>query len=180
MQIIRENTTQIIEPALEISQNLKNKKNTEAKQEERQVISNYPSKLNLKKLNNSSSELISISKELEPKKTKEFTTNIIKIFRQIEDKHFAHDLLNKTIKESNETSNIIYDLAKNWDKDRIALSDLIIMKMAITEMKYFQSIPYKVSLDEYIEISKEYSTPKSKEFVNGILDTIYKNFKEKS
>ena len=92
------------------------------------------------------------------------------MFRQIEDKNFAHDLLNKTINESKETSKTIYDLAKNWDKDRIALSDKIIMKMAITEMKYFQSIPFKVSLDEYIEISKEYSTPKSKEFINGILD----------
>ena len=99
----------------------------------------------------------------------------IKLFRQTEDQLFATQLLTETIKREKETSVIIYDLAKNWDKDRIALSDLILMKMAVTEMMYIKNIPNKVSLDEYIEISKEYSTPRSKEFINGILDVFIKD-----
>lgn len=56
--------------------------------------------------------------------------------------------------------------------DRLALVDLLIMKMAITEMMHFSSIPIKVTINEYIELSKEYSTPKSKQFVNGLLDNL--------
>ena len=63
---------------------------------------------------------------------------------------------------------------KNWDEERIAISDLILMQMAISELKYIPNIPHNVTLDEYIEISKEYSSPKSKEFINGILDVFIK------
>ena len=101
--------------------------------------------------------------------------NSIQLFRQKEDKVFANELLKKTIHNKDKTSEIIYSLAKNWDKERIAISDLIIMRMAITEMIHIQNIPYKVTLDEYIEISKQYSTPKSKEFINGILNNIMKD-----
>ena len=101
--------------------------------------------------------------------------NTIKLFRKKDDQKFAHLLLNYAVKKNQETSDIIYDLAKNWDKERIALSDLIIMRMAITEMTYIENIPNKVTLDEYIEISKQYSTPKSKEFINGILDRFIKD-----
>ena len=73
----------------------------------------------------------------------------------------------------------IYELVKNWDKERIALSDLIIMRMAITEITYIKDIPHKVTLDEYIEISKEYSTPKSNEFINGVLDVFIKDILSK-
>ena len=82
--------------------------------------------------------------------------------------------MKEAIKKQDEISSIIYELAKNWDKERIALIDLILMKMAITEMKYIKTIPNKVTIDEYIEISKQYSTPKSKEFINGILDAFIK------
>ena len=98
----------------------------------------------------------------------------LNIFRSSDDAEFAKDLLEKTISEEKKISSIIYDLAKNWDKERIALIDLILMKMAITEMMYIQTIPNKVTIDEYIEISKEYSTPKSKEFINGVLDGFIK------
>ena len=101
--------------------------------------------------------------------------NNTKLFRQSDDRIFANELLKKTIKNTEKTSKIIYDLAKNWDKERIAISDLIIMRMAITEMTYIQNIPHKVTIDEYIEISKQYSTPKSKEFINGILDVFIKD-----
>jgi len=98
----------------------------------------------------------------------------LNVFRSSDDAEFAKDLLEKTISEEKKISSIIYDLAKNWDKERIALIDLILMKMAITEMMYIQTIPNKVTIDEYIEISKEYSTPKSKEFINGVLDGFIK------
>ena len=99
----------------------------------------------------------------------------LNIFRSSDDEEFAKNLLKKTIEQEKKISSIIYDLAKNWDKERIALIDLILMKMAITEMMYIQTIPNKVTIDEYIEISKEYSTPKSKEFINGILDAFIKD-----
>lgn len=101
--------------------------------------------------------------------------NNTKLFRLSDDRIFANELLQKTIKNTAKTSKIIYELAKNWDKERIAISDLIIMRMAITEMSYIQNIPHKVTIDEYIEISKQYSTPKSKEFINGILDVFIKD-----
>ena len=103
----------------------------------------------------------------------------INIFRSSDDEEFAKNLLKKTIEEEKKVSSIIYDLAKNWDKERIALIDLILMKMAIIEMMYIQTIPNKVTIDEYIEISKEYSTPKSKEFINGILDSFIKDILSK-
>ncbi len=101
--------------------------------------------------------------------------NTIKLFRKKDDEVFAEKLIQTTIDKEHDTSLIIYSLAKNWDKERIALSDLILMRMAITEISYLKNIPHKVTLDEYIEISKEYSTPKSNEFINGILDVFIKD-----
>ena len=98
----------------------------------------------------------------------------VTLFRQKEDEEFAENLLNKTIANEDKINKIISSLAKNWDSERIATADLILIKMAITEITYIKDIPNNVSLDEYIEISKEYSTPKSKEFINGILDVFIK------
>ena len=64
----------------------------------------------------------------------------------------------------------------NWDQERIAELDLIILKMGITEFLYFPSIPVRATINEYLEISKEYSTPKSSIFINGILDKLVKEF----
>jgi len=66
----------------------------------------------------------------------------------------------------------------NWDQERIADVDLIILKMGIAEFLYFPSIPVRATINEYLEVSKEYSTPKSSIFVNGILDKIVKEFEE--
>jgi len=99
----------------------------------------------------------------------------VTIFRQKEDEIFARLLLKETINQEKKISLIIYELVENWDKERIALSDLILMRMAIAELIYIKKIPNKVTLDEYIEISKQYSTPKSKEFINGVLDGFVKN-----
>ena len=104
-----------------------------------------------------------------------YQLNNVKLFRKKEDKLFGELLLTSTIKKEDEMSDIIYKLAENWDKERIALTDLILLRMALTELTYIKNIPNKVTLDEYIEISKQYSTPKSKEFINGILDVFIKD-----
>lgn len=94
-----------------------------------------------------------------------------------EDKDFAKELFRKTIIHRKTYAEIIANKAKNWELERIAMLDIIIMKMAIAELLQFSSIPVKVTLNEYIEISKQYSTPKSKIFINGLLDKLISEFK---
>jgi N utilization substance protein B len=87
---------------------------------------------------------------------------------------FAKKLLDTVIEKSEHLQSLIIPKLKNWDPDRIALLDMIIMKMGVAEFLYFETIPPKVSINEYIDIAKEYSTPQSGQFVNGILDNIHK------
>ena len=89
-----------------------------------------------------------------------------------DDKIFFEDLYNQTIKDNDTYEALITENIKNWDVERVALTDKIILKMALCEMHIFRSIPVKVTINEYIEISKLYSTPKSKQFINGVLDKI--------
>jgi N utilization substance protein B len=89
-----------------------------------------------------------------------------------EDKKFLTELFRKTILKGKEFEQIIENRAKNWEINRIALMDIILLKMALTELTQFQSIPVKVTMNEYIELSKYYSTPKSRVFINGILDKL--------
>ena len=89
-----------------------------------------------------------------------------------DDKTFFKKLFEETIDVESKHESLIAEKAKNWDIDRIAVTDKIIMEMAIAEMIHFPSIPVKVTINEYIEIAKRYSTPKSKTFINGMLDTI--------
>ncbi len=89
-----------------------------------------------------------------------------------EDLEFAVQLFQKTIRYSGEFEKMISERTLNWDTERIAMLDMLLLKMALTEIMEFQAIPVKVSFNEYIEISKEYSTPKSKVFINGILDKL--------
>lgn len=89
-----------------------------------------------------------------------------------EEKKFGLLLLSRTIQQNQELISLIEPKLKNWDMDRVAVLDLILMKMAVCELKYFPNIPVKVSINEYIDISKFYSTPKSKDFVNGVLDKV--------
>lgn len=96
---------------------------------------------------------------------------------ETEEKQFACELLRRTIVNNKESENLITMKADNWEFERIALMDSILIKMAISELLYFPSIPIKVTLNEYIELSKQYSTPKSKLFVNGILDKLIVDFK---
>ncbi len=89
-----------------------------------------------------------------------------------EEADFVKSLLEKTIYNKNIFEKYIEKNTKNWEIERITTLDSILLKMAICELMYFNNIPARVSLDEYIEIAKEYSTPKSKEFINGLLDKI--------
>ncbi|HWB64924.1 MAG TPA: transcription antitermination factor NusB [Chitinophagales bacterium] len=89
-----------------------------------------------------------------------------------DEKKFALALLAKTVQNSDELVADIQPKLKNWETDRIAVLDLILLKMAVCELKYFPTIPVKVSINEYIDISKLYSTPRSKDFVNGVLDKV--------
>jgi len=89
-----------------------------------------------------------------------------------DDKEFFEDLFQNTVNESLQNEKLISDRLKNWDINRVALTDTLILKMAISEMMHCPSIPVKVTINEYVELAKNYSTPKSKEFVNGILDTL--------
>lgn len=92
---------------------------------------------------------------------------------------FAVQIIERYFDHEEEFVEIIKPKLKNWDIERIAVIDIVILKMAICELKYFPNIPIKVSINEYIDISKEYSTEKSKDFINGILDKIMKNLTEK-
>ncbi len=100
------------------------------------------------------------------------------LYKDPSDREFARELFKRTIINHLEFNGIISAKTKNWDAERIALMDMIIMEMALTEILKFQDIPVKVSLNEYIELSKMYSTPKSKIFVNGILDKLVEDFIE--
>ena len=95
-------------------------------------------------------------------------------------KQFGVDLFRKTIYNAAETEALIFPILENWDKDRVALLDMLLMKMALTELLYFPEIPVKVTMNEYIDLSKAYSTPKSGEFINGILDSILKKLQEEN
>ena len=99
-----------------------------------------------------------------------------KTFRHSSDKKFALDIFNNVIKHNNEYDKIIIEFANNWELDRIAKMDQIFLKMAFAEILTISELPLKVSLNEYIEISKYYSTSKSKLFVNGLLDNFVKTY----
>lgn len=94
-----------------------------------------------------------------------------------EDEQFTKELFQKCVLKRSETDELVKSKADNWELDRIASLDLILMNMAITEAIIFPSIPVKVSLNEYIDLAKEYSTPRSGTFVNGILDKVYAQLK---
>lgn len=99
-----------------------------------------------------------------------------KLYKDEDDEHFVSDLFKKSILNHHKYAEDIKDKTPNWETDRIADIDLILIKLAITEFLHFPSIPSKVTINEYIELAKDYSTEKSGYFVNGILDKISKDF----
>jgi N utilization substance protein B len=99
-----------------------------------------------------------------------------KLYKDIDDKDFVKELFRKTVLNEVELAKEFIDKTPNWDTERIAEIDAIILKMAICEFLKFPSIPVKVTINEYLEIAKEYSTPKSSIFINGILDNLVKEY----
>ena len=93
--------------------------------------------------------------------------------------NFAKTLLNTCIEKKEYLLELISPKFKNWDADRIASLDMIILFMGLSELLYFETIPTKVTINEYIDLAKEYSTPQSGQFVNGILDNLHKELLEK-
>ncbi len=100
------------------------------------------------------------------------------LYRDDEDEKFALELFRKTILHHHNFEEYVNGKTPNWDTDRIAGVDMIMIKMAICEFLYFPSIPIRVSINEYIEISKDYSSEKSGYFINGVLDKLSKEFEK--
>ncbi len=98
------------------------------------------------------------------------------LYKDDDDKQFAIQLFQKTILNKSELSQAMVGKTTNWDSDRLANIDSLLITMAICEFQRFPSIPIKVTINEYLEIAKEYSTPKSSTFINGVLDNLAKEY----
>lgn len=110
---------------------------------------------------------------------KEESFHLLPLMKDEEDDiRFMRELVQKTIRDDDYFQQLIADKTKNWDADRIALVDIILMKMALCEILNISNIPVKVSINEYIDISKDYSTPNSKGFINGVIDKIVLELKQ--
>ncbi|MFY9152124.1 MAG: transcription antitermination factor NusB [Prolixibacteraceae bacterium] len=117
------------------------------------------------------------------KKFKEFSDDnqaLLPMYKDDEDRQFAKDLYRKVVLNHTENLVMIKQHTVNWDIERIAFMDNLILELALTEFLYFPSIPTKVSMNEYIELSKYYSTEKSRNFINGILDKALKDLKKEN
>lgn len=98
------------------------------------------------------------------------------LYKDNDDKQFVSDLFRKTVLKQQDYQQDIADQTPNWESDRIADIDMILIKMAITEFLNFPSIPTKVTINEFIEIAKDYSTERSSYFINGVLDKLSKEY----
>lgn len=116
-------------------------------------------------------------KTLEKAKPGNIDLNLFHLYKNDEDKEFVKKLFRMVILSHQQNSDLIQSNIKNWDVDRIAQMDLLIMEMAVTEIIQFPSIPVKVTFNEYIELAKFYSTNRSNAFVNGVLDKIISQLK---
>lgn len=120
--------------------------------------------------------LLKILNKIDPKDKN--SLNFPQMNADQEDLQFAIELLEKAVVNNDDLQKEMVGRTPNWDSDRIAILDAIMIKMAMTELLFFPTIPTKVTMNEYIEISKDYSTPKSNMFINGILDKTIKDFEE--
>ncbi|MDL2290258.1 transcription antitermination factor NusB, partial [Paludibacteraceae bacterium OttesenSCG-928-F17] len=105
---------------------------------------------------------------------------LLPMFRDESDREFGTELLKASLTNADEYKEIIDQHTKNWELDRIAFMDIVIMQTALAELCNFPTIPVNVTLNEYIEISKNYSTEKSGTFVNGVLDNIVNQLKKEN
>lgn len=117
-----------------------------------------------------------IKKQLRKLNDIENDFQVPKVYKDEDDKEFGKTLFRKTVLNEPELEKEYVNKTPNWDTERIAEIDTIILKMAICEFLKFPSIPVKVTINEYLEIAKEYSTPKSSIFINGILDNLVKDY----
>ena len=100
-------------------------------------------------------------------------------YAAVEDKNFAGTLFVETLKRAQEVRQLIRENSKNWEFNRLAFMDVIIMQIALTEILTFPQIPLSVTFNEYLDIAKVYSTPKSAGYINGLLDHVVKSLKKK-
>ena len=121
-----------------------------------------------------------ILKQLEGLKSEKEHLRISRVFKDEEDKEFARQLLRKTTLNGDVFVKEYEDKTRNWELERLAEIDGIILNMAVCELQKFPSIPVKVTINEYLELAKEYSTPKSSIFINGILDALVKEYKKEN
>ena len=105
--------------------------------------------------------------------------SLMPLFKNQEDEDFVKILFRKAVLHQEKISKLIDNNTTNWEVERIALMDILVMQLAVTEILEFSEIPVKVTLNEYIEIAKYYCTSKSSTFVNGILDNIVKEIRKK-
>ena len=103
---------------------------------------------------------------------------LLPLFKDSEDEEYVKTLLRKALATSDETYELIKTFSRNWDPERVTLMDVILIQLAVAEMLAFKAIPIKVTLNEYIELSKYYSTEKSHIFINGILEKIVRHMVE--
>ncbi|HJZ41306.1 MAG TPA: transcription antitermination factor NusB [Bacteroidales bacterium] len=105
-------------------------------------------------------------------------SELLPLFKNEDDKEYVRTLFRKVILHKEEYRKLVETFTENWDIERIAFMDILILEMAITEAVEFQSIPTRVTLNEYLEIAKFYSTEKSSIFINGLLDKIFRHLKD--
>lgn len=121
-----------------------------------------------------------ILKQLESLNSEETYFKINKVFKDDEDQEFARQLFRKTVLNADQFVKEYEDKTRKWDLERIAEIDTIILNLGVCELQKFPSIPVKVTINEYLEIAKEYSTPKSSIFINGILDSLIKEYRQEN
>ena len=105
-------------------------------------------------------------------------TSLLPLFKDSDDEEFVKVLFRKTVLKHEENLGLIKENTKNWDLERIAFMDILIMEMSLTEIQEFKSIPVKASFNEYLEIAKYYSTENSSTFINGLLDKMIKDLQK--
>ncbi|MBN2819669.1 MAG: transcription antitermination factor NusB [Bacteroidales bacterium] len=120
--------------------------------------------------------IIKTIKKLKPEDDENFS--LLPLYKSEDDVEFTKKLFRSVILKRSEYNKLIEQFSKNWDFDRIAFMDILLLEMAITEAIEFPGIPLKVTFNEYIELSKFYSTKRSNVFINGILDKIFQHLKE--
>jgi transcription antitermination protein NusB len=122
------------------------------------------------------SAIISVVRKI--KKSSKAELPLVELYRDNDDRVFSHKLLELATIHSKEYDEIIVKFLKNWELDRVALLDRLIMHLALVEFNYMEQIPVKVTINEYLDIAKCYSTEKSSVFINGVLDNVYIEMKQ--